>query len=449
MSLNTLEELKKGALNGATRLKLSEKLETFPEEIYDLADTLEILDLTGNQLSSLPESFTCLKKLKILFLSNNRFEVLPEVLGQCENLEMIGFKANQIVQVPENALPPKTRWLILTDNRIEVLPESIGNLSRLQKCMLAGNCLQILPESMANCQNLELLRISANQLQEIPKWLTAMPKLSWLALAGNPATKQPSINPAQEEQESSLPVFKIEDFEVYDVLGEGASGVISQASWNDASKQHCDEVAVKIFKGQVTSDGYPEDELQASLLAGQHANLVSVIGELSGKGQHGLVMKLIPSDFKNLGLPPTLQSCTRDVFKEGFCLTSDQAYKIALSMANVLAHLHEKGIMHGDAYAHNTLVDEQWNVLFGDFGAATIYNDSELTAEQQAQLQSIEVRAWGCLLDDLLSCVKEDKQKPLINMLEKLANDCLVSQWQNRPTFLQVISELSSFNIAD
>ena len=54
-------------------------------------------------------------------------------------------------------------------------------------------------------------------------------------------------------------------------LGEGASGIISKAVWqanNDATK----EVAVKIFKGAVTSDGYPEDEMHACILAGNHPN---------------------------------------------------------------------------------------------------------------------------------------------------------------------------------
>ena len=53
--MNTLENLRAGKLAGARHLKLACGLETFPREIFDLADTLEVLDLSGNALSSLPD----------------------------------------------------------------------------------------------------------------------------------------------------------------------------------------------------------------------------------------------------------------------------------------------------------------------------------------------------------------------------------------------------------
>jgi len=51
---HTLEELKSEKLNGLKRLKLVEALKEFPVEIFSLADTLEILDLSENQLTELP-----------------------------------------------------------------------------------------------------------------------------------------------------------------------------------------------------------------------------------------------------------------------------------------------------------------------------------------------------------------------------------------------------------
>lgn len=108
MALHTLSQLQSGELSGAKRLSLSENLTSFPLEILTLADTLEILDLSNNQLTSLPDEFNQLTKLKIIFASNNPFTELPTVLGQCPNLEMIGFKSNKIKSVPEGALPPKT-----------------------------------------------------------------------------------------------------------------------------------------------------------------------------------------------------------------------------------------------------------------------------------------------------------------------------------------------------
>lgn len=79
--MHTLSQLKSGELAGIQHLKLSENLTLFPLEILLLADSLEILDLSNNQLASLPEELVQLQKLKIIFASNNRFETLPEVLG--------------------------------------------------------------------------------------------------------------------------------------------------------------------------------------------------------------------------------------------------------------------------------------------------------------------------------------------------------------------------------
>ncbi len=173
----TLAALRAGDLAGATRLDLCCGLTGFPEEIFSLADTLEVLNLSGNRLSELPADLTRLHRLKILFCSDNEFRHLPAVLGACERLEMAGFKANRIETVDPGALPPALRWLILTDNRLGALPGSIGRCPRLQKLMLAGNQLETLPDEMAGCGNLELIRLAANRFREFPEWLFGLPKL--------------------------------------------------------------------------------------------------------------------------------------------------------------------------------------------------------------------------------------------------------------------------------
>src|SRR5215470_1734318 len=83
---STLEELRDGQLAGARHLKLACGLTEMPREIFDLADTLEVLDLSGNALTSLPDDLPKLRHLRILFASNNRFTGLPAVLGDCAAL---------------------------------------------------------------------------------------------------------------------------------------------------------------------------------------------------------------------------------------------------------------------------------------------------------------------------------------------------------------------------
>lgn len=412
--MHTLSQLKSGDLIGTQRLSLSENLTSFPLEILTLADSLEILDLSNNQLTSLPKELAKLTKLKILFASNNLFETLPEVLGECENLEMVGFKSNKINQVPENALPAKLRWLILTDNQIEVLPDTLGERPRLQKLALAGNNLTELPLTMSKLTNLELARISANKLSKCPVQLLSLPKLAWFAFSGNPFS-QSTVNI------DSVPSLPASSYTLHNVLGQGASGVISRATWTNEQTAFPEEIAVKVFKGAVTSDGYPEDELQACLKTGNHKNLVRSLAQVNENGYLALIMNLIPENFINLGQPPSFKTCTRDTFPAEFTLRIEQIAKIVTQMEDVFQHLHSNQVCHGDLYAHNTLFDENAGIIVGDFGAATMYH--MLSNEQQQQVRDIEYRAFKHFIDDLLTvCCEQDKNSTQFKVLaEKVA----------------------------
>lgn len=427
---NSLDQLLSGKLIGVKKLKIAAGLEEFPEEIISLADTLEILDLSDNCMSVLPDSISQLKKLKIIFFANNNFKVFPEILAYCPSLSMIGFKSNQIEVVPEDAFPPLLRWLILTDNNIKVLPKSIGKVDLLQKCALAGNQIDELPEEMANCTNLELLRISANQLKTIPDWLFRLPKLAWIAFSGNPGVNKILL---QED----LEFFPWTDFEVGKLLGEGASGLIYKANWISRTK----EVAIKVFKGDVTSDGLPEDEMGVAILAGYHENLVKVLGKVEGhpEGKNGLIMELIHPSFVNLGNPPNFDTCTRDVFNDETVFSEEEVLKITKSIASVCDLLHSKGINHGDLYAHNILVDSTGQSLLGDFGAASFY---DVTSKVAHLIERIEVRAFGCLIEDLLERIDHDVVRA---RWEKIIAACLQSKVENRPSFKEIEELLAGF----
>lgn len=431
--MHTLQQLLSGELKGAKHVKLSCGLAEFPEELFSLTETLEVLDLSVNSLSRLPKDFGRFSKLRIAFFSDNLFTELPSVLGDCRQLSMIGFKSNQIEYVPENALPATTRWLILTNNRIKELPKSIGHCLPLQKVALAGNQLTTLPPETAACLNLELLRISANSFKELPEWLFQLPKLSWLAFSGNPFSHVP-------ENINKLEAIDWNEFEILNLLGEGASGHIYKALWR--KNNSVTEVAIKVFKGEVTSDGFPEDEMQASIAAGTHSHLVSLLGEIKNHpGQkQGLIMSLIPSSYSNLGMPPSLETCSRDTFKEGTIFSIQQILKIISGIASTAHHLHERGINHGDLYAHNILVDENANALMGDFGAASFYVTETPDAKK---IEQVEIRAFGCLIEDLLIHIhSSDKQLERTLKLTDLKNDLMQKEIDKRPLFKEVISIL-------
>ena len=426
--MDTLAQLRNGQLAGATRLDLSCGLTEIPREIFELAETLEILNLSGNCLHDLPQDLARLKKLRILFCSQNNFEHLPDVIGNLPSLQMLGFKSNRIARVDEASLPPSLRWLILTDNRIEQLPSSIGKCLPLQKLMLAGNRLSHLPEEMARCVNLELIRLAANQFEVLPDWLFHLPKLSWLAYSGNPV--------AAEAPGSRAGSIAWDELELMEKLGEGASGVISRARWQNGSRH----VAVKVFKGEMTSDGPPASEKAACLAAGAHPHLVPVIAELASHPEDasGLVMEWIGGGFTNLAGPPDFQSCTRDVYAEDIRFPPSVLLKIARGIAEAARALHAKGIMHGDLYAHNILRDEEGHALLGDFGAATFHGRRDRLAEK------VEVRAFGCLLEELLERWEGSKAP---EELRDLVRHCMDPEVARRPGFPGITTLLRAFGL--
>jgi hypothetical protein len=440
--MHTLSSIRTGRLAGIKRLDLSCGLTEFPNEIFELASSLEILNLSGNALSSLPKDLYRLHKLRIIFCSDNRFTELPETLGACPHLEMVGFKSNKIRHVSAAALPRNLRWLILTDNQVSELPSELGSRSRLQKLMLAGNRLRDLPGQMAACTQLELLRISANRFAQIPGWLLSLPRLAWLSHAGNPCsdaseTAAMSMHPIEHIDWRSL--------ELQQPLGEGASGVIYRANRQLAGSVL--PVAVKVFKGSITSDGLPRSEKTACIAAGEHPGLIPVAGRISGHPENtpGLVMSLIDPGFSRLADPPSLESCTRDIYSPETRFTPTAALSIALGIATVCRHLHARGIMHGDLYAHNILWNRLNSCLLGDFGAASFVSQHEPVSA--ARMQQIEVCAFGCLLEEMLGRCDASIETPnIIDELSNLRHCCLQPAVNERPLFDEICCTLESLD---
>lgn len=425
----TLAALRRGELAGARSLVLSDAgLNELPIEVLALADTLEALDLSHNHLQALPAGFSRLRRLRVLFCSGNRFRQLPPVLGDCPALVQAGFRGTGLQQLPAEALPPQLRWLTLTDNQLTRLPAALGELPALEKLMLAGNQLTRLPATLAGARRLALLRVAANRLGSLPGWLTELPELAWLAWAGNPCEAPPPAPQARRIAAQAVQVGAL--------LGEGASGHIHAAHWQpeDGPVQ---AVALKRYKGQMTSDGLPQHEMDACLAAGHHPHLLGAIGRVDAgtDGTPALLMPRLPPHWAPLAAPPSRESCSRDVYPEGWQLPLATAWQVARGIGLAAAHLHGRGLLHGDLYAHNTL----WNAadgsaLLSDFGAASFLPGGR-SAQSQA-LQRLEVRAWGLLLGELLDR-SADPVPPALREVQQL---CLQPATRQRPLMAQALA---------
>lgn len=358
------------------------------------------LDLFQAGLSSLP---TCLPRylpnLSILFCMKNKFEEMPEVIGQCKNLQMVSFKSNKLKTIHPDALQSQMRWLILTDNQISFLPSTIGRCVKLQKFMLSGNLLEIIPKEISSCQNLELIRLASNQIKEPPMDLLTLPNLSWVALSDNPFLSS-VFEKNQAVGDLNLKVIEddsLDDASLGIELGKGASGITRQYNMQKGQK-----VAVKEYFSTITSDGNPQEEKKVSMIASSLGCecLVKVLGQTK-KGN--LVMEML-QDYHVFANPPSLESCSRDVYEEGFEISEERALGMIETLLYALVKLHENGICHGDFYGHNILLSnsETSGVWLTDFGAAFFY---EPDSDYGRAIECAERRAFRHLVDEISASI--------------------------------------------
>ncbi|XP_038565443.1 leucine-rich repeat-containing G-protein coupled receptor 5-like isoform X1 [Micropterus salmoides] len=160
-AFQNLPELRTLSLNGAADLT----------EFPDLTGTksLESLTITGAQITSLPSS-VCeqLPNLQLLDLSYNQIQTLPSFSG-CESVQKIELHHNEIEELEENIFHGlmSLRSLDLSWNRLSsVKPNSFSALPALTKLDLSSNQLSSLPR--IGLQSLTHLRLAGNtQLIEL------------------------------------------------------------------------------------------------------------------------------------------------------------------------------------------------------------------------------------------------------------------------------------------
>jgi internalin A len=123
------------------------------------------LDLSDNNLTSLPESLSRLKNLRYLNLTSNQIRTLPSSISQVENLRLL--------------------WL--ADNPWDSLPEWdwIGSLPNLTKLGVGGCNLKEIPKFISQLHNLSVLNIAVNQITYIPDFLYNLSRLRGLKFYNN------------------------------------------------------------------------------------------------------------------------------------------------------------------------------------------------------------------------------------------------------------------------
>ncbi|KAK3903601.1 hypothetical protein C8A05DRAFT_43203 [Staphylotrichum tortipilum] len=439
--MHDLETLQTGGYRtaGITELRLACPLVEFPEEVLELGDTLEKLDLSGTGLSSLPANLgSALPNLKTALFSDCNFKVFPRELAACPKLETAVFRSNGMEEVPEDALPSSLGSLILTNNQLTYLPASIGDCVHLQECMLAGNQLRELPAEMARCKQLQLLRLSSNCLADLPDWLFTLPELAYLSFASNPCVSPTTNGFHAPRGLAEIPWGQLEPQDAIPSTSQG-TGTGTPALWHQ-SPHYTEDVSLTIFEGdQATDLGLPADALSATLAAGAHECLVTLLGRVLNHPHEdvpdtgyigGVVTQLVPQEYIPLSdlpqqQPPSAAASQPAAAESAPPLDPSSALQLLTGLAGALHHLHARGLSHGALHAHSILASAvDAHALLPNLGAATVYHATHPHAEQ---VEKIEVLAFGKVVGEVL---------------ERLMGRCNMGDVGGRVGFAEVVDGL-------
>jgi len=184
-------------LSNLQLLRLSDNHISFlPQTLFSLI-TLTELDLQQNKLRSLPESIGDLKNLTDLNIERNQILRLPKSIGKLSNLVSLSAGSNRLVYIPEEIGQLNLTGLWLDNNCLTTIPKSIGYINTLTELCVQDNLLKSLPSSLEKLSSLTVFYCYNNKLTALPS-LVSMRKLTVRGLR---------VDGNQLEARGTLPAF--------------------------------------------------------------------------------------------------------------------------------------------------------------------------------------------------------------------------------------------------
>ncbi|WEW59386.1 hypothetical protein PRK78_004857 [Emydomyces testavorans] len=148
---------------------------------------LEVLDLHGNLLASLPIGLRRLQRLHSLNLANNRLNMdAIEIITQVKSLTELKLGGNEL----EGMLTPQ-----------------LGSLQKLEVLDLRGNALTGLPDNLSDLTALRILNVADNQLTSLP--FSALSKLPLVEIYAQKNRLQGNLIPASVRRFEGLQILNV------------------------------------------------------------------------------------------------------------------------------------------------------------------------------------------------------------------------------------------------
>lgn len=98
------------------------------------------LDLSGQQLTNIPEDVLTETDITVLNISNNQLTTLPAAIANLVNLEVLNVENNRITSFPAELSQLKNlRQLLANNNRMENVSNALYTMMQLQVLDISGN----------------------------------------------------------------------------------------------------------------------------------------------------------------------------------------------------------------------------------------------------------------------------------------------------------------------
>ena len=150
-------------------------------------ESLQLLYLSNNRISTLPKSFSNMTLLD-LYIGENKFKEIPPVICNMTTLQKLSIACNTLATIPSAISRLKNlKFIDISFNHIVDFPSEIQGLKFLEHLNVGFNPLgPVLPDAICNCTSLIELNMDFCDVVSLPKEIGNLQQLEVLQLDGNP-----------------------------------------------------------------------------------------------------------------------------------------------------------------------------------------------------------------------------------------------------------------------
>ncbi|MDB5273855.1 MAG: Adenylate cyclase [Chitinophagaceae bacterium] len=179
-------------------------IDSIPFSLFHQCRKLNVLQYAGNELNAIP-AVLFQASLKVLDLSENNLTTIPDDIGTCRQLEELDLHANHLTTYPSSSVLLKSlKSLILSGNPLTSLSTWIINQPQLKILFIDNTAIEGTYELLCKADALRFLNIEENNMKELPSCFCEMKGLKVILVSGNALPEE-----KWEELHNCLPDLQI------------------------------------------------------------------------------------------------------------------------------------------------------------------------------------------------------------------------------------------------